>query len=299
MDGTQNTSGPGTDRSGRHRSNEGSQSKSEFQASVDRLEQAVQELVGSATSEFSDRASTLVDDITRKIQNEFRSAKSQRDGSRDQSWRVELGLTDEDLGLGEDGSGLYDDSMDYAEDDYYGDDGTPDHDRDQRSSAERMRARRRARRRQLQQTRVRSSRLYRDPDHAKIGGVCAGLANYYGMETWVVRCIAVTGLLFLGQIVFPAYWIAYFVMDTPQKAQQRREPQTRKRRNRQVTPTSREVAPGQTLRNVELDLNQAELRLRRIESHVTSGHYELQKELNRIDPESPVNGGGQKAEGAK
>jgi phage shock protein C len=295
MVGTDNDSGSGTDRTGRQRStNAGNQAKSEFQASVDRLEAAVQELVGSATSEFSDRASTLVDDITRKIQSEFRSAKSSGGRSRSDSWRVELGLTDEDLGLDDDD--LYDDSMDYAGDDY---DGSSGHPRDRRSSAERMRARRHARRRQLQQTRVRSSRLYRDPEHAKIGGVCAGLANYYGMETWVVRCIAVTGLLFLGQIVFPAYWIAYFVMDTPQKAQQRRQPDSRRRRDRIVTRTPREVPPGQTLRNVELDLNQAELRLRRMESHVTSGHYELQKELNRIDPESPVNGGNHQAEGAK
>lgn len=296
MDGTQNDSGPGTQRSRRPRSSKaGGPAKNEFQASVDRLEEAVQELVGSATSEFSDRASSLVDDITRKIQTEFRAAKKTRGNSRPGSWRVELGLTDEDLGLDDDGSGLYDDGADYGDDDYYGEDAS------ERSSAERMRARRRARRRTLQQNRMRSSRLYRDPEHAKIGGVCAGLANYYGMETWVVRCIAVTGLLFLGQIVFPAYWIAYFVMDTPQKAQQRREPEGRKRRrHRKLNPTRREVPPGQTLRNVEVDLNQAELRLRRMESHVTSGHYELQKELNRIDPESPVNGGDKNAtQGAK
>ena len=33
----------------------------------------------------------------------------------------------------------------------------------------------------------RTRRLYRDPERAKIGGVCAGIARYYGIETWVVR----------------------------------------------------------------------------------------------------------------
>ncbi len=61
----------------------------------------------------------------------------------------------------------------------------------------------------------RSRRLYRDPVRAKIGGVCAGIARYYGIETWVVRCAAVTGLIFVPQFVFPAYWIAYFLMDLP------------------------------------------------------------------------------------
>jgi phage shock protein C len=294
MVGTHNESGNDGERSSRQRSSSaGNQERSEFQASVDRLEAAVQELVGSATSEFSDRASTLVDDITRKIQSEFRSAK--RSGGRTRS--SDLGLTNEDLGLSDDD--LYDDSSDYGEYDEFGDDDSSGHHPNQRSAAERMRARRRARRRQLQETRVRSSRLYRDPEHAKIGGVCAGLANYYGLETWVVRCLAVTGLLFMGQIVFPAYWIAYFVMDTPEKAQRRRRPDNRQRRDRKTGPVRREAPPSQTLRGVELDLNQAELRLRRIESHVTSGHYELQKELNRIDPDSPVNNASQKAEGAK
>jgi len=26
--------------------------------------------------------------------------------------------------------------------------------------------------------------LYRDPVNGKLGGVCAGLAEYFGMETW-------------------------------------------------------------------------------------------------------------------
>ena len=73
-------------------------------------------------------------------------------------------------------------------------------------------------------------KLYRDPKREKIGGVCAGIARYYGMEPWVVRCIAVTALLFFPTIVFPAYWIAYFVMDKPPKdrADHAREGQRRR-----------------------------------------------------------------------
>jgi hypothetical protein len=35
---------------------------------------------------------------------------------------------------------------------------------------------------------------------------------------------------------------------------------------------------------VKADLTEVELRLRRMETHVTSGRYELQRELHRIDP---------------
>ena len=59
----------------------------------------------------------------------------------------------------------------------------------------------------------RSRKLYLDDENGKLVGVCAGIAKYFGMEGWVVRCIAVTGLIFMPSIVFPAYWVAYFVMD--------------------------------------------------------------------------------------
>ena len=299
MAGSQHNSGDSDQSAGQRQRSSGNQSKSEFQAAVERLEEAVQELVGSATNEFTDRASSLVDDITEKIQTEFGAARDKRSSGQPSNWRVELGLTADDLGYGDDDLGLDDDYGRYGADDYSADDGRTSRRSRRGSSAQRMRERRRQRRRQMPHNRVRTSRLYRDTEHAKIGGVCAGLANYYGMETWVVRCLAVTGLLFMGQIVFPAYWIAYFVMDTPQKVEARRRPSKRGRRTRDDMQTQRIIPPGQTLRNVELDLNQAELRLRRIESHVTSGHYELQKELNRIDPKSPVNGGDHLAQGSK
>ena len=142
----------------------------------------------------------------------------------------------------------------------------------------------------------RSPRLERDDENAKIVGVCAGIANYYGVEAWVVRCIAVTGLLFFGSIVFPAYWIMYFVMDDPSsqaKASKRRRKSPRKSRSaateqggddmsarRQQNDTT---SPRRNLRNVQADLQEVELRLRRMETHVTSGQYELQRELHKIE----------------
>lgn len=249
-------------------------SKGEFQASVERLERAVQDLVGSATSEFSDRASTLVDDITSKIEREFKSGMGSAggDGYREDADRYGLGL-----------------ARDPGHDDEFYDSGSVEEDiRDPGGAAQRMRQRRRQRRRHAPQTRVRTTNLYRDPTNEKIAGVCAGIANYYGMEAWVVRCMAVTGLLFLPSIVFPAYWVAYFVMDKPPKDPQSRRSGRRSKRGIETPELGTSLAPRQNLRNVEADLTQAELRLRRMESHVTSGRYELQKELNRIDPESPT-----------
>ena len=44
--------------------------------------------------------------------------------------------------------------------------------------------------------------------------------------------------------------------------------------------------PRQRLRDVHADLDQVELRLRRMEAFVTSGHYELHRELRKIEKDN-------------
>ena len=46
------------------------------------------------------------------------------------------------------------------------------------------------------------------------------------------------------------------------------------------------ISPRRSLRGLQADLTEAELRLRRMETHVTSGKYELQRELNKIEGEA-------------
>lgn len=53
-------------------------------------------------------------------------------------------------------------------------------------------------------------RLFRDEENAMIGGVCAGLANYFNMDISIIRIIFVATFLFAG-FGFPLYiilWIA-------------------------------------------------------------------------------------------
>jgi phage shock protein C len=198
---------------------------SDFQASVARLERAVQELVVAARERFSDRATTFIDETTQRLESEL-DRRSRRPRSATDSRREEPG------------------------------DGMP-------------------------------RKLYRDRRRQKIGGVCAGIARYYGMEPWVIRLIVVTALLFFPGIVFPAYWIAYFVMGKPPRHGRpdvRREGRHGRRDHRSPAPElGPRLSPRYSLRNVHADLTEVELRLRRMETHVTSGQYELQRELNKID----------------
>lgn len=148
--------------------------------------------------------------------------------------------------------------------------------------------RRRRHERQWSFDRPAARRLSRDRRRAKIAGVCAGIANFYGMEPWVVRCMAVTGLIFLPSIVFPAYWILFFVMHRSRGRERcarrpAQPPDGGLGQPSEAPEFGAKLSPRRSLRNVRADLMQAELRLRRMEFHVTSGQYELQKEFNELD----------------
>lgn len=86
-------------------------------------------------------------------------------------------------------------------------------------------------------------------------------------------------------IVFPAYWILYFVLNPrPDREFDGQPPPFSPEDHASPAPElGPKLSPRRSLRNLRAGLAQAELRLRRIESHVTSGQYELQKELNKLD----------------
>ena len=54
-------------------------------------------------------------------------------------------------------------------------------------------------------------RLFRNMADKKIGGVCSGLAAYFGLETSLVRIAALVSLLF-GGVGFFAYIILWIVI---------------------------------------------------------------------------------------
>lgn len=160
---------------------------------------------------------------------------------------------------------------------------------------ERSRSRRHRRRRERQSSdaevyfgSTRTTRLYRDRQRAKIAGVCAGLSAYLGIRTWVIRVLAVTGLIYLGPVVLPLYLIAMFILpDMPRDDVSRVASDsvavspTPDRRSPEDRIEVR--SPRRDFRDTQALMSQAELRLRRMEAHVTSDQYELHKQLSRLE----------------
>jgi phage shock protein C len=226
----------------------------DFQRAVNRLEGAVDELVTMAKEQFSDRATSVVQDTADRLEREIENRRGRSRGSRGSRRRHRDGPPS---WLGYTGSwnwgGVRPDSRGGRENPY------------------------------------RTRRLFRDVKRQRVGGVCAGIARYFGAEVWVTRCIALTGLIFMPQIIVPAYFIAWWVMDDASKGEKVPEQTTT---NEPVHATDHSspapelgtrLSPRRSLRDVQYSMDQIELKLRRMETHVTSGQYELQRELKKID----------------
>ena len=57
-----------------------------------------------------------------------------------------------------------------------------------------------------------SRRLVRNTDEAMMGGVCAGVADYLGLDVTLVRVLAVLGAIFGFGSLIVAYVVAWLLM---------------------------------------------------------------------------------------
>lgn len=144
--------------------------------------------------------------------------------------------------------------------------------------------------------------LYRDPEHARIAGVCAGIANYFGIETWLVRILAVTGFFLLaGPFMFVAYIACWFILDKkplgdqPAAASHRvfqhggkgwKSSGTEQGNAHKVEVKTKVWQAGEPAKQAVHDISkrfaEAEARLRKMETYVTSKEFQLNREISRL-----------------
>lgn len=60
---------------------------------------------------------------------------------------------------------------------------------------------------------VEERELARDPIHAKLGGVCSGVARYLDVPRFFVRLCAIIALVVAPQATLIAYGLAYLILD--------------------------------------------------------------------------------------
>lgn len=135
--------------------------------------------------------------------------------------------------------------------------------------------------------------LLRDDANGKLAGVCAGIADYFGWELWLVRIIAVSALfLGTGGLVVVLYIAAWVVLEKKSKASFRAtestsgsfQTKTPKEKHVEVKTRlwQRGEAPKEALQHLNNQFNSLELKLRDMERHVTSAKFQLNREFNSL-----------------
>ena len=125
-----------------------------------------------------------------------------------------------------------------------------------------------------------SNRLYRDPRRGALGGVCSGLADYLGVEVWVVRLVAVTALIFASFLTILLYLAAWAMLD--------KKPASAPESGFGRSPLKQHgwqqgLMPGQSLSRVTNQLADLEQRLQAMERCVTSREYQMRHDWKRTE----------------
>ncbi|AEI37125.1 MAG: envelope stress response membrane protein PspC [Zymomonas mobilis subsp. pomaceae] len=123
----------------------------------------------------------------------------------------------------------------------------------------------------------RRTKFYRDKYHGKILGVCAGIADYTGLDVTVVRILTVVATLIGG---FPWTVIAYFVTAwlSENKPFELSEMDGDETRFWQGVRTK----PRVSLRSVKGRFRDMNHRLAKVETYITSQDRRLAKEIDNL-----------------
>jgi len=132
--------------------------------------------------------------------------------------------------------------------------------------------------------------LLRDDTHGKIAGVCAGVADYFGWEVWLVRIITLSALfLGLGSFVLVLYFAGWVVLGKKSKVKaassridSSKSSDEEDRVEVKTRVWQRGEAPKEALKHLHNKFNGLELRLRDVERHVTSNRFQLNQEFNNL-----------------
>ena len=117
-------------------------------------------------------------------------------------------------------------------------------------------------------------RLYRDKDNAILAGVCAGLANYFGLCRKGLRLIVAISTLFFFPFVVPAYIILAIIL--PTKPEDLYKDESQEKFWRGIS-----MAPSDVFSNLSHRFRELDLRLQKMEAYVTSREFEMDRELER------------------
>jgi phage shock protein C len=118
--------------------------------------------------------------------------------------------------------------------------------------------------------------LYRDTRRAWIAGVCAGIADYFGVGVGLVRFLTFLSALFFTMPTLFGYFIAALVL-------KRRPDHLYASREEEAFWRSVRLEPSRTAHDLLRKFQELERRLRAAEARVTSSEFKLRRQFRELE----------------
>lgn len=121
------------------------------------------------------------------------------------------------------------------------------------------------------------TRFYKDKRNGKFMGVCAGIADYAGMDVTMVRILLVLACVMGGAgVLIPAYFItAWIAQDKPRQFQAADPEEDRFWQGVRQSPSV-------SARNLRSRLREMDRRLADVETYVTTTNRTLEREIEQL-----------------
>lgn len=124
--------------------------------------------------------------------------------------------------------------------------------------------------------------LYRDPVNGKLTGVCAGLANYFALEVWLVRILVISAALLGGSFLVLLAYVAMTLMIEKQPANYVESIKAEQEHKLKNKPWQQGQTPEMLLNTIEKDFAKLENQIRDLEAYVTSDTFKVDKEFRSL-----------------
>lgn len=145
---------------------------------------------------------------------------------------------------------------------------------------------------------IRRGELYRIPSQGRVAGVCAGIADYFGWEAWLVRILVVSGVL-LGMGWFVVIYVAgWFILDKKSVTTERNHTKAKSSNKSTKTDVENDFTnesikvkariwqagepPKQAFHDIRRKYTSLEQQLRHMERYVTSPEFTVSREINKL-----------------
>ncbi|GMQ46886.1 envelope stress response membrane protein PspC [Vibrio sp. 10N] len=124
--------------------------------------------------------------------------------------------------------------------------------------------------------------LYKDPVNGKLTGVCAGLANYFGLEVWLVRILVISAALLGGSFLVILAYVAMSLMLEKQPDNFVQAMKTKQEHSLKSKPWQQGQTAKDLINTLERDFDSMEHKVRDMEAYVTSEAFKVNREFSKL-----------------